>query len=267
MKKLTSIEYCDYYASKCITCKGQKRLKHNGVWIACICQINAHDKFRFEQFDINPPDLKYKSWDDFTGIFENIKLTNSSFISAKTKALAYCFNSADLKAVSNRKESLIVHKHIDDCQNLIITGVAGTGKSLIASLIIKEVIHACRIHNLKISFEYAKSNDIQDAARWTGTKEIDHVWLDRLSDVDFLIIDGIDIDRGGHTTPPDHTTVNKLFSYRKEHPNIIICSTEFFLSLKSHRHINEIVNRWGEEFLSLMRNDKNIVIELEKDKL
>jgi len=147
-------------------------------------------KWRFEQFEVSPSDLKYKSWSDFKGIAESgeDKLTVETFIDARKKALEYCFGSSDLMVLENRQKYLIVHKHLQDGKNLIIVGGARTGKTLIAALVIKEVTYACRIHNINLTFKCIKSAVLQEAARWDNLKPVNHDLLDDWADIDFLII-------------------------------------------------------------------------------
>ena len=276
MKKLTHREYCRYYALNCKVCQGNKRVRRNDIWTTCVCQNTATLKYRFEQFDVSPVHLKYKNWDDFTGVDGNNVLTRESFITAKRKALEYCFGSSDPKLVLDRRKNLIVHKHRNNGQNVVIVGGSGTGKTLVAALIIKEVAHACRIHNLNIGFKCIRSVFLQDAARWDAKGgSIDHASLDEWADVDFLVIDGVDLDSWGHTTPPDLISLNVLFSMRKMKgsPTIVICSDNFWLGIKKRRtattslqgKIDDILNRWGRDFVTMLQEPSNVVIELERE--
>src|SRR5437867_2071959 len=132
---LTYRQYSTFYASKCDACKGVKRLLKNGVWTACSCQYTASAKWRIDQFEVVPPDLKYKTWNDFTGVHGDSKLTNQSFIQAKQKALRYCFGGEDVSLINDRQKNLIVHEHLNDGQNVVIAGATGSGRTLLAVLI------------------------------------------------------------------------------------------------------------------------------------
>ncbi len=269
-KTLSYVDYCQYYALKCEICKGEKRVLHSGIWTSCVCQHTATVKWHLEQFDVSPPDLKYKSWDDFVGTDGTTRLTDASFISAKQKALQYCFGSSDPDVIKDRRKNLIVHRHCQDGQNVIITGEAGTGKTLIAVLIIKEVAYACRTHNLKLNFKCIKSPFLQDAARWDSDKNLDHQLLDDLAEVNFLVLDEVEEYReGGHkTSPPDIIALNVLFGIRQMNslPTIVICTGRFWAEVNHPRYHEAVSRRWGREFVSLMSNPRNAIIELEKDK-
>lgn len=276
MKKLTYDDYSNYYASKCTSCKGEKRVQIKGVWTICICQNSASLKFKFEQFEVDPPELKYKTWSDFDGHLRDGKggkylgIDASSFFAAKQKAGAYCFNVSDIEiATADRKKHLIVHQHRYDGQNLIIVGNKNSGRTLIASLVIKEAAYACRIHNLDISFKYIKSHDVLEAARWSNERMTDRPLLDEMADVDFLVIDEIDLlpDRGHHTMPPDYYTMNVLFGNRlKENlPTILICSENFWTNTRQNPHIiDSVTTQWGKPFMSILNDPSNVVIELKK---
>jgi hypothetical protein len=66
--ELMALEYEDllaYYAARCPVCKGERRIKDENLgWLVCICQEKATVKWRFEQINITPPELKSKSWHD-----------------------------------------------------------------------------------------------------------------------------------------------------------------------------------------------------------
>lgn len=276
MKKLSHTDYCDYYASKCKKCNGAKRVRVDKGWVSCHCQHVATLKYRFEQFEIYPPTLKYKSWTDFCGYSDggNQRLTPASFVEAKSKAFAYCFGSGHLpqnyeNILKERSKHLIVHKHCRDGQNVVIVGDRGSGRTLIAALIIKEVAHACMIKNLDIGFKYINANDILSAARWDNSKSIDHDFLNEICDTEFLVIDQIDLPppRGHHTNPPDCVAINKLFADRVLfcYPTIAICSTSFWSQIMNPRYMESVVEQWGREFVSLLKHENNVVVELCKE--
>jgi DNA replication protein DnaC len=257
-------DYSYYYASRCLTCAGKKYAEVNGIKTACACQNLATTKYRLEQFEVYPSDLKYKSWDDFRGVDESgeNKLTDVSFISAKQKALKYCFSSSSVK---DRKSNLIVHSHLKDGQNVIISGDGGSGKTLIAMLIIKEVAYACQMFNLDISFKYIKTCEIQSAASWDNKKQKDHGFLEDVQEYDFLVIDSVEMPMG-HTSPPDSHAMDNVFRYRKFYskPTIIVCSKEFYRNTQKEVYRHRVMNYWGSEFLSLFMDTRNLHIELNK---
>lgn len=272
--KLNYQQYCDFHASKCKVCKGQKRVEADGVWVTCSCQYSASVKWRFDQIQVFPEELKYKTWGDFTGIGSSDRLTSDSFVTAKEKALRYCFGSAEPNVVANRSQNSVIHKHLSDGQNVIISGPRRTGKSLIAILILKEVVYSCAIRNRKIDFSWIKLNEIVDAARWSSidrqsAKSIDYVLLDHLSDVDFLFVDGVDLAPtvGNHRHPPDILSLDKLFSNRlvSKTPTIITCTDRFSTALFSTSGVNEVRIQYGDEFCNLLTHPNNVFIDLHKE--
>ena len=268
MKKLSYDDYCKYFAGKCKICQGTKQILHEGVKTACVCQLSATLKFRFEQFEVDPPELKYKSWTDFQGCTSEGKiLTDASLIEGKKKALRYCFDSDEADVFKDRKKHLIVHRHVDDGQNLIIVGARGSGRTLLAALIVKEIAHACHFHNKDISYKYIKSWDLQNAATWDNIKGSNHELLDELSDVNFLVIDQVELlpPGGHHTTPPDIIKMDSLFGSRRYKPTIIICSPFFWHKTSDENLISSIEAQWGRSFISLLADSNNVVIELRKE--
>lgn len=269
MKQLTYNDYADYYASKCKICNGEKRVQIKGIWTACICQNSASLKFKFEQLEINPPELKYKTWDDFNGFANGHQIISTeSWLSAKQKALQYCFGSINPDVVKDRKSNLIVHKHRYDGQNVVIVGNKGSGRTLIAALIIKEVAHACRIYDLDLSFKYLKAYDLLIAARWDNERSYDYSLLEELTDIDFLIIDEVELlpPKGHHTNPPDYHTMNNIFGNRERWklPTIIICSQSFWGQVSHTKYTDDIAVQWGRPFVSIMNNSDNVLIKINK---
>lgn len=274
MKQLSHTDYCTYFAKKCTVCKGEKRLRIEGTWVLCQCQQIATLKYRFEQFDVYPPELKYKTWTDFRGYTDNgeQRLTAESFVEAKAKAFAYCFGKGHKPAeyehiLQNRKDYLIVHENLSNPTNVIIVGNKNSGRTLVAALIIKEVAHACMLHRLNISFKYIKANNLLDAARWDNVRPANHALLDEMADTDFLVIDDIDVQsqRGHHTNPPDALHMSKIFVQRVDSPTILICSEQFWAQASSSRFADSVAEQWGKDFLSILLNKQNVLIELRKE--
>lgn len=271
--KLNYQDYSLYFAQKCDVCHGKKRNLIDGIWTVCPCQKKATLKYRFESLQIDPPELKYKSWDDFTGIITEAgetvgTLSPDSVIEAKTKALAYCYKNGDNSSLDN----LIVQKHLADGQNLVISGEKGSGKTLLAVLIVKEVVLANLKYALSMTFNWTQSSQIVYAAKWEidggiSVKNQDYDYLEELSETDFLVVDDLDYEEktGSHRQPPDRTSINVLFGERRrnQRPTIFICSDKIrnmIGTVKAER----IRQQWGGELCSLVSNAKNIFIDLRK---
>lgn len=261
-----------YYADQCSICRGNRRVIANGTWTSCRCQYIATARWRLEQIQIFPDILKYKCWSDFTGLIKDNKTTvgclvPASALQAKNKALRYCFKNSNVDAVKDRKSNLIIHHHLSDGQNVVISGPRNTGKSLLACLILKEFIYATSYFDLRYDYKWVKSNSLIDAARWDNNKSIDRDFLDDIESSGFLVIDGVDISKGGHNTPPDIISLNVLFYNRRAslYPTVVVCSDTFWSSVTDSRYEGGIVSRWGDEFYSMLRDNKNLVIELFKE--
>lgn len=265
-------DYCNYYANKCLICKGLFKNFKDGIWHVCNCQHIAGIKWKFDQVPVYPELLKYKTWDDFNGVSDFGKLKPSSFYLAKQNALKYCFNSSDPSVILDRRKHIYIHKHVIDGKNVVIHGNKGTGKSLVAVLILKEIIYASELLRKNLTFQWIKSTNIIDAARWSSYKDnnvksIDFELLDLLKEVDFLFIDGITLSpsAGDHRQPPDMLSLNKLFSHRlsMKKPTILICSDDLFYLTKNQFAINEVKNQLGEDFLSMLLRPDNVLIGME----
>jgi len=271
MSDLSYGDYSQHYADRCHICEGKGHVMYESVRTMCICQHTAKMKWRFEQLEITPSNLKYKNWDDFCGISEtgDNKLLEQSFIIAKQKALKYCFGSDDVTSMHQREENLIVHKHLDTGKNIIIVGGPQSGRTLLSVLIIKEVVYACRIYNLDITFQCIKSSILQNESRWDTSRPVNHALLDGLKDIDFLIIDNIEKPfQGGHKdTPSDTVSLDTLFYSRnlRNKPTIIICSDNFWECAIHPQYQAETLVRWGGEFASLLLDDNNAIIRLHKE--
>lgn len=269
--------YSDSYANKCKKCDASKRVKVHGIWTTCECQHAATVKFRFDRFEISG-DLKRKNWEDFTG-FDRGKqsISEDSLVSAKQKALRYCFGDSGSHPYNDRRKNLIVHKHLQDGQNVIIVGGSQSGRTLLATLIIKEVSHAHYLFgggtNKDVTYKYIKAHNLLDAARWFGganRRDQQHDLLDELATTSFLVIDQVDLPppKGHHTNPPDWISLAKVFSARIEDrlPTIVICSAPFWARASDSRYEDDVVSQWGRYFVLIMNDPKNVVIELRKGK-
>ena len=268
--KLSYEDYKRYHASKCQVCKGVERIQKNGIWVVCACQHSASIKWEYDQIKIYPDSIKYKTWDDFIGIDDKgAKLTDRSFVDAKGKSLLYCFDCADPAAIKDRASHSIVLKHLKDAQNVVIVGGTHSGKSLVATLILKEVIYASVLRQEQVHFQWIRSIELVDAARWDVQKKtIDRDYLDELSKVSFLFIDGFDLrpERGDHRFPPDINSLNTLFNNRIEQlPTILICSDRFWKAACTPGQCDLIREEWGDDFMSLLGHSRNVVIELHKE--
>ncbi len=259
MGNLSYENFCDHFARKCKLCNGDKRVLHNSIWTCCPCQHTASVKWRFEQIQLYPLGLKYSKWSDFTG---QIKTKNKKtgkleigghlsapvFINAKKKAMEYCFDA---------EGELIVHKNLNNGRNIVIVGKKNTGKTLLAALILKELVHASCQFNLNIDFKWLKSSDLINASRWDNSKSVDHEFLDNLRHIKFLVIDDIDVLRTGHNNPPDITSLDVLFDHRfvYRYPTVVICTLDFFKAASKFE-------AWGKGFSSLLSRSDNVLIEL-----
>jgi hypothetical protein len=272
--KLTYDHYSNFHARKCSICKGAKRVNREGVWVTCGCQFNATAKWRLDQIQIYPETLKFKSWDDFVGInASGKKLTDSSFVEAKAKALKYCFGQPDPTLAKDRNKNSVILEHIRDGQNVVVAGGAGSGRSLVAALILKEVFYASAIKQHKTSFHWVRAAELTEAARWATTKigdvakAIDRDRLDEWAECDFLFVDGVDLKPsvGDHRAPPDMTSLNILFSKRFYKPTVVVCTDRFLKACNTPGPADLVREQWGEDFFTLMRDPGNVVIELEKE--
>jgi len=271
---LTYEDYSDFHAHKCAICKGAKRVNREGVWVTCGCQFNATAKWRLDQIQIYPESLKFKGWDDFVGISDSgKKLTDSSFVEAKAKSLTYCFGMPDPNLVKNRKQNSVVLEHIRDGQNVIIAGNSGSGRSLVATLILKEIFYASAIKKHKTTMHWVRAVELTEAARWatnrTGDvdKSIDRYRLEEWSDSEFLFVDGVDLKSltGDHRAPPDITSLNILFSKRFYKPTVVVCASRFLVACNTPGPADLVKEQWGEDFYTLMRDPGNVVVNLERE--
>ncbi len=241
--------------------------------MSCGCQELATLRWHLEQVQVYPDSVKYKDWPDFTGLItdKNAKtsgrLIPSSALEAKNKAIEYCFGSSNPEAVKDRRKNLIIHKHLSSGKNVIIVGGRNTGRSLLACLILKEVIYATSFLNLKLQYKWMKASNILSDARWDNEKPIDHASLDDIAQQHFLVVDDVDVPHGGHNNPPDMVAMNVLFYERKirQYPHIIVCSDVFWEAASNPARAGHVIKNWGHEFLGVLNNPHNVIIELVKE--
>lgn len=267
-KKITYFQWLDYYANKCNDCHGSKMLIKNGSPVACFCQHVATAKYRLEQVDISPSHLRYTSWEDFTGLVkkgEKVEgsLNVSSAISGRDMAFRYCFNVPYDKRVSKSVSELKVHENLTHGTNVVIYGPPNSGKTLLAALILKEVNRSI-LNGHSLEYGWARFSDIIYLASWSCNKEIDYKKLEYYSRLPFLFIDGIDIHKGGHNSPPDHIAINSMFGKRRvlNLPSIFVCSEQLLQIMRNNSDV--VSSYFGEEFTKLVSEPTNVVIILNK---
>ena len=271
MSKLSYENWLELYAQRCSKCKGERAVWVDRVLQICDCQYQARRKARLEQIDIYPPELKYKEWGDFTGVIYRGgqivgKLTDKSAITSRHRAFSYCFNrdySPDI--LKDRANNLCILNHLSDGQNVIIAGSEGSGRSLLAVLILKEVAEAARIVGKAVDYRWVKFYEVIDAARWDNSNPLDRAKLDNFAELDFLFLDDVSVPKGGHNAPPDHTAMNILFGSRRSRrsPLVATCSLDALreATTTSGEYFTSL---YGSEFLKSMSDDSIIFIELHK---
>ncbi len=270
-KKLSYLEWSQWFADQCDECHGSQIVLVDGSPRRCNCQLIATAKARLEAVDIVPTSLKYCNWCDFTGLIKNAgeirgSLTTESTMRGRNSAFRYCFGEDYDPAISRDPTKIRLSDRIVDGNNLVIVGPENSGKTLLAVLVLKEACNAY-IVGKNIQFKWVKFYDIINHARWdTKGKDINHALLDELSELDFLFIDGVDDYRGGHNSPPDHTSMNVLFGARRilNLPTIFVCSSIFAKMLNRPEGQEKFVNMFGDEFVRSIAHRSNTLIELKK---
>jgi hypothetical protein len=254
---LSLAEYCEHYAQKCLLCHGQKRVLDNRIWISCKCQETATLKWRLEQIQVTPSSLKYKDWEDFTGAVGESSITNSltpdSLIASKSKAMEYCFGEAGINGPKSRLKTSVMKQRLAEGKNFIIAGNHGSGKSLLACLISKEAIR------FDIPVKWISFSELCIKARWSADKSIEYTVLDDWADIPFLVIDGIELARGYYG---DLFTLNNFFRARNKNDfiTLFLCSRRVLNCVRQTPQLIE--DQLGKEFLALMTDQNNTVIEL-----
>jgi hypothetical protein len=276
MKPLSYIDYRKYYANHCSICEGDGRVIEDGIRKECLCQKKARRKYRLEQIDIYPPELKYKDWTDFTGIItKNNQVTGNlkieSTVVARNKAFNYCYGvDFNENLLKTRLSSVKVHTHLEDGQNVVIAGDESTGRSLLGAIICKEVANASILINRDLDYRWIRFYDILNAARWVFDanmhKPVNHPYLDMLANLDFLFIDGLDIQRGKNY-PADHVAMDVLFGTRTlfHLPTILVCSRKVLKLITSSMGQDQLSSLYGYEFVKMLKKPNTVIIELIKE--
>jgi len=254
-------------------------LRDNG-WTACGCQHLAAVKWRFEQIKLKPSGLKYYNWSDFNGslrtrypngrtevigCIEGMNENTAAMVAqrARSQAMCYCFDTDDINLVSTREErqkhSLIHEKSV--CGgNVVIAGGNRSGKSLLAALILKEVVRASIDSGKDYTFGWVEGSVLVDAAYSFG-KYIDFEQLDEWAEVNFLVIDNFDVSNN------KVVDLDQLFYRRSSLPTIVTCNPEFLSGCHGKPRVgginsDRVKQMLGAGALQIMLDPSNVEIKL-----
>ncbi len=268
-------DYCDHFATTCKACKGDKKVLKEGIWKGCGCQFVATIKWRFDKVQIDPK-LKTLSWGEFDGILNRgckedpdyKKLLDPAIAKkAKYSAFEYCFGTKRFEALEDRKKNLCLSSRIGSGQNVVIVGDKQSGKTLLASLILKEVVYASLLFAEEYTFEWIRGYKLLDVASRLDDRPVDLNRLDELGSADFLFIDGLVAPKGYWSS------LDRLVDDRMSVglPTIVTCSHGFWegcMGVKGYGagHVDRevICKHLGDEIIRLMTDSRNLVINLSK---
>ncbi len=280
--QITYSQYCEYFASQCPRCKGLKRVLRDNEWTSCVCQHIANVKWRFEQIRLQPPELKYHNWSDFngvtrkrssdgrmepSGVIEGMSAGTAARIAqeARSKAMRYCFDTDDCEAVKDRefrRQHSLIHKRSLSGENVVIAGSNRSGRSLLAALILKEVVKASIDSGRLYTFGWVNNVDLVRAAQWALNKPVDYNLISEWTELDFLFIDNF------HAPRDRIANLDNLFFDRRcqQRPTIVTCSDQFLEGCYDQpmKEVNSgrVRQMLGDEALNFMLNPSNVEIKL-----
>ena len=259
-------EFSQYYASKCSACNGDKRVYRDSKWYRCGCQFLSSLRWRFQQAKIVPDSLKKLTWKDFDGCIrhgDSISgmVDSEVIIEARGKALKYCFGSNSIAVTKDRHKHSKIYDRLLSGNNVVIVGDNSSGKTLLATLILKEVVLYCADTADDLSFEWVNASELLHACRWDNSKTVDHDYVDDCVSADFLFVDNLDV-------PTDHiASINRLVGSRQvnRRPTIITCDLPFWngcIRKASPTSYETITKRLGKQIADMMSDSENTVIML-----
>jgi len=258
--------HSDYYASKCSACKGDKKILKDGRWFRCGCQFFASLDWRFQQTEIIPESLKKMSWKDFDGCVRKGNAISSCIdqnviLESRSKAMKYCFGSDSMSVLLNRKKYSQIKKRSESGENVVIVGKSGTGKTMLATLILKEVVLYCSSSAADLTFEWINASELLHACRWDTQKRVNHDYIDECIDPNFLFIDNLDVPTD-YIASLDRLTNSRMINRR---PCVITCDLPFWngcMQKPSLPNYETIVKRLGKSVVGMITNTENTVILL-----
>jgi len=274
-------EHATRFAENCKECRGKRYVLENNKHVVCKCFLNAVIQHRLDQI---PIDFRYKEWLDYVGITDDGKdIHNSNWKEARAITFAYCFSKRTIKNIEEINyediDQNFINKKIrhrasnskilfrkNEGANLAIFGDEMTGKTLLASLVAKEIIYASVLLG-NFDFKWLSFNTLINSISFD---RINYDLVDEITCVDFLVLDNAYIPQQGNYMK---NVLDEIFYDRLmgKMPTIITGSSGMENSehFKKKDQYSGITARqaMGDEFYRLLNssNTQKIVLKMGKN--
>ena len=258
-------DFSKQFAEQCKICgkKGHNRLGNKIV--VCQCQLRAIIKYRCETLPVSLKDLE---WIDYTGsspVNGNV-VDIANWQQGRDISLAYCFSDKSVSHLSGCSYSMaevkdfIKHRisnskiinRLKEGANLVLLGEDSTGKTLLASLIAKEVIYAS-VLLMNMNVKWTSFNTLINAMNFD---RMDFSLLEDLIITDFLFLDNV---YRPHQGDYRKNAIDELFHERlnNKKPTIITGTRPIGDSYSNNRQA------LGDEFYRMLNSSYTAKIVLE----
>jgi DNA replication protein DnaC len=260
-------DYAIEYSRKCNRCSGRRYVEEKEKMVICPCQLKALIKYRYDEIPVSAK-TKELDWTDFTGLIADKYMNVSNWKKSRDIAFGYCFSEKRAEELNmcdysnDDIEDLMKHRiskskiqdRLNEGSNLFIMGEEYSGKTLLASLIAREIVFYSVLKK-DIYFKWISFHSLINALSFN---RIDYAFFDDITYTnDFLVLDNVFIPKQRNFM---YNMLDELFYERSNKKKPIIVTGPFLNDDPITRE------KLGNEIFRIYNNHKTNKIKLTLEK-
>lgn len=257
-------------SQNCTKCKGRRYVEEENKMVICSCQLKALIKFRYEEIPVSK-NIKETDWQDYTGNVIDSESIVSNWKQSRDISFGYCFSDLPADKISkcnydiddimyyvkHRISKSRIEERLNEGASLFIMGEESSGKTLLASLVAREIVLASVLKK-NIYFKWISFHSLINALSFD---RVDYAFFDDIAYTnDFLVLDNIFIPKQRNFM---HNMLDELFyeRFNKKKPIIVtgnLLSDEPFVREKLGNEIFRIYNSSKTNKIKLVLEKNNV---------